>query len=62
MERHVSQIASNDGGILALQKRLNTEEPKIHALKTLTLTHKNQITSNDGDILASQGRLDTQEP
>ena len=59
---HQTQIDTNDNDILALQGRLDTEEPKTFALQLLTANHTSQIESNDGDILALQGRLDAEEP
>jgi sorbitol-specific phosphotransferase system component IIA len=47
---HTSQISSNDTDILALQSRLNLEEPKISALQTLTTSHTSQINSKQSQI------------
>jgi hypothetical protein len=55
---------------------LDTEEPKIVGLETITQSHVNeivdlqsltashteQISINDNDLLALQDRLDTEEP
>ena len=57
-----TQIDTHDDDIVALQGRLDTEEPKTSALQSLTESHTSQIESNDDDILALQGRLDTEEP
>ena len=60
-----STLTILEGDITALEGRLDTEEPKITALETLTATHTSQISqisSNDTDILELQGRLDIEEP
>jgi hypothetical protein len=61
-QTHTSQISSNDADLLALQGRLDTEEPTTSALQLLTQSHSSQISSNDDDILALKGRLDAEEP
>jgi len=57
-----STLTILNGDIIALQGRLDTEEPKITALETLTATHTSQVSSNDTDVLALPGRLNTEEP
>ena len=61
-QTHTSQISSNDADLLALQGRLDLEEPKTSALESLTQSHSLQISSNDDELLALQGRLDLEEP
>jgi hypothetical protein len=53
-QSHVNQITWNDGDILELKGRLDTEEPKpkVVSLETLTQSHMNKIASNDRDISA----------
>ena len=41
---------------------MNTEQPKVVSLQSLTASHSEQINSNDDDISDIQGRLDTEKP
>ena len=49
-QTHTSQISSNDADLLALQGRLDLEEPKTSALESLNQSHSSQISSNDDDL------------
>jgi len=55
-ESHTSQINLNDDDLLALKGRLDTEEPKIVALQSLTASHTEHINLNDSYLVTLDER------